>query len=134
MTGAIVITKCSRYGKALFDNRFLATLINLIAIPYYQWIKFGCCMDMMSNPGFSKYPEKSKEVFQAAIHYLKKKGVITIINDYTSNAALFKGASVLPALPHALIDCSKFDSVQDYMAPFKNIKRKLKVFHNKNGE
>lgn len=134
LTGAIVITKCSRYGKALFDNRFLAGLINLIAIPYYQWIKFGCCMDMMSNPGFVKDPEEAEEVIKAAIQFLKKKGMITIVNDYTDNAALFPGASVLPALPHAIIVCSRFDSIQDYLTSHKNIKRKLKVFHNKGGE
>ena len=132
--GAIIITKCSKYGKALFSNRFLSGLINFFGIPYFQWIKFGCCMDMMSNPGFVKDPEKADLVFKAAIHYLKNKGIITIITDYSENSVLYDRASILPALPQALIDCSKFSSVQNYMDNYKNLKRKLKVFDIKGGK
>lgn len=132
--GAIIITKCSKYGEALFDNKLLSGAINLLGIPYFQWIKFGCCMDMMSNPGFVKNPESSDEVFKAAIRFLMNKGVLTIITDYTENSRLYEGASILPALPHALIDCSNMKSVQDYLNDHKNIKHKLKVFKNKGGE
>ena len=132
--GAIVLTKCSGYGKALFDNKLLAGFMNLFSIPYYQWIKFGCCMDMMSNPGFVKNPELADEVTRAAIQYLKRKGILTIVNDYTSNARLFENASILPALPHGLIDCSGMSSIEDYLNNYKNIKRKLKTFRNKGGE
>lgn len=134
LSGAIVLTRCSGYGKALFDNNLLAGFMNLFSIPYYQWIKFGCCMDMMSNPGFVKYPEQADEVIKAGIRFLKKHSFLTIINDYTKNAGLYEGASILPALPHALIDCSGMTSIQDYLQDFKNIKRKLKVFKNKGGE
>lgn len=132
--GAIIITKCSKYGKALFSNKFLSGLINLFSIPYFQWIKFGCCMDMMSNPGFVKDHEKADLVFKAAIHYLKNKGFITIITDYSENSALYDRASILPALPQALIDCSKFSSIQDYLDNYKNLKRKIKVFDIKGGK
>ena len=132
--GAIVLTKCSGYGKALFDNKLLAGFMNLFSIPYYQWIKFGCCMDMMSNPGFVKSPGRADEVYRAASHFLKKNNILTIVNDYTENAGLYDGASILPALPHALIDCSGMTSIQDYLKDYKNIKRKLKVFKNKGGE
>ncbi len=134
LCGAIVLTKCSGYGKALFDNKLLAGFMNLFSIPYYQWIKFGCCMDMMSNPGFVRYPEQTDEVSRAAIRFLKKNSILTIITDYTENSGLYDGASILPALPHALIDCSGMTSIQDYLQDFKNIKRKLKVFKNKGGE
>ena len=125
--GAIVLTKCSGYGKALFDNKLLAGFMNLFSIPYYQWIKFGCCMDMMSNPGFVKNPELADEVTRAAIQYLKRKGILTIVNDYTSNARLFENASILPALPHGLIDCSGMSSIEDYLNNYKNIKRKFRT-------
>jgi hypothetical protein len=134
LCGAIVLTKCSGYGKALFDNKLLAGMMNLFSIPYYQWIKFGCCMDMMSNPGFVRSPELADEVYKAAIRFLKKHSILTIITDYTENSSLYYGASILPALPHALIDCSGMTSIQDYLQDFKNIKRKLKVFKNKGGE
>ncbi len=134
LCGAIVLTKCSGYGKALFDNKLLAGFMNLFSIPYYQWIKFGCCMDMMSNPGFVRYPEQTDEVSRAAIRFLKKHSILTIITDYSENSSLYDGASILPALPHALIDCSGMTSIQDYLQDFKNIKRKLKVFKNKGGE
>jgi hypothetical protein len=133
LCGAIVLTRCSGYGKALFDSKLLAGIINLLSIPYYQWIKFGCCMDMMSNPGFVRYPEKADEVIRLAIRFLKKHSILTIINDYTENSSLYDGASILPALPHALIDCSGMISIQDYMQAYKNIKRKLKTFKNKGG-
>jgi hypothetical protein len=131
--GAIIITKCSRYGKALFDNKFLSWVMNRLSIPYYQWIKFGCCMDMMSNPGFVKEPEKSDEVFRAAIHFLKNHSILTIISDYTENSGLYNGFAILPSLPHAIIDCSNMGSIHDYLKDFKNIKRKLRVFEIKGG-
>ena len=76
----------------------------------------------------------AEEVYRAACHFLKKNSLLTIITDYTENAGLYDGASILPALPHALIDCSGMTSIEDYLQDFKNIKRKLKVFKNKGGE
>ena len=134
LCGAIVLIRCSGYGKALFDNKLLSDMMNLFSIPYYQWIKFGCCMDMMSNPGFVRSPELADKVYKAAIRFLKKHSILTIITDYTENSSLYDGASILPALPHALIDCSGMTSIKDYLKDFKNIKRKLKVFQNKGGE
>jgi len=134
LCGAIVLTRCSGYGKALFDNNLLAGMLNIFSIPYYQWIKFGCCMDMMSNPGFVRSPAQADEVYRAALRFLKKHSTLTIINDYTENSSLYNGASILPALPHALIDCTGMTSIQDYLQDFKNIKRKLKTFRNKGGD
>jgi len=132
--GAAIIIECTRYGKALFNNGFLSGIINFLNIPFYLWIKFGCCMDMMSNPGFVKDPGKANEVFQEMMAYLKKNSVLTIVNDYTKNEKLYINASILPALPHAIINCSELASIQDYLLHYKNIKRKLRVFRNKGGE
>lgn len=131
---AVIIIKCNRYGKSLFNNNVLIKLINIVNIPFYLWMKFGCCMDMMSNPGFVKDPQESEDAFRAIANYLKKKNLLTIINDYTENYKLYNKAYVLPALPHALIDCSSMTSIQDYTKSFKNLKRKIKVFSNKGGE
>lgn len=132
--GAAIIIKCNRYGKSLFNNPLIAKLIDGVNIPFYLWMKFGCCMDMMSNPGFVKDPEKADEVFKAIATYIKKNSLLAIINDYTENSELYEDASVLPALPHALIDCSFMTSIQDYTKKFKNIKRKIRVFKSKGGE
>lgn len=134
LIGVTIVIKCTRYGKALFNNKFLSGIINSLNIPFFLWIKFGCCMDMMSNPGFVKDPEKADEVFQEMASYLKKNSILTIVNDYTKNAKLYRKASILPALPHALINSSEMTSGQDYLAHHKNIKRKLRVFRKKGGE
>jgi len=134
LSGVAIIIKCKRYGKTLFNNKLLSGIVNILNIPFYLWIKLGCCMDMMSNPGFVKDPEKSDEVFKAMLIYLKENSLLTIINDYSENIGLYESASVLPALPHALIDCSSMTSIQDYTKSHKNIKRKIRVFKNKNGE
>ena len=134
LCGAIVLTRCSGYGRALYNNKIMAGMMNLFSIPYYQWVKFGCCMDMMSNPGFVKQPEKAEDVYRAALAYLKKRSILTIVNDYSENAALHSGASILPALPHALIECAGMNSVEDYKLAFKNINRKLKKFRSRGGE
>lgn len=91
-------------------------------------------MDMLSNPGFVKDPDKADEVFQAMATYLKKNNVLSIINDYSDNKRLYSNASMLPALPHALVNCSHFSSVDEYLNDHKNIKRKLRVFKNKGGD
>lgn len=132
--GVSVIIKCNNYGKSLFNNRLLSGIINLIDIPFFLWIKFGCCMDMMSNPGFVKDPRDSDEVFSAMANYLKENSILTIINDYTENSILYQSASILPALPHALIDTSNMTTVQDYTKNHKNIERKMRIFKNKGGE
>lgn len=131
--GAAIIIKCNRYGKALFNNKFLRGLLNLVNIPFFLWIKFGCCMDMMSNPGFVRNPQKSEEVIKVMFKFLQKNSILTVVNDYTENIGLHESASVLPALPHALIDCSSMTSVEDYTKNHKNIKRKIRSFKNKQG-
>ena len=132
--GAAIVIKCNNYGQTLFNNKLLSGIINLVNIPFYLWIKFGCCMDMMSNPGFVKDPEKADEVFEIMMAYLKENSLLTIINDYSDQYKLYEKASILPALPHALIETSAMTSVGDYTKQYKNIKRKMRVFKNKGGE
>jgi predicted N-acyltransferase len=133
LSGAIVLVRCTHYGKALFRKNIPARLINLAGIPYLQWIRFGCCMDMMSNPGFFKDPDRTDDMIRAAMSFLKEHALLTIITDYSENERLFEGAVALKALPHAFIDCSGFDHIDAYLSTFKNIRRKLKVFKNKGG-
>jgi len=114
-------------------NSFLSGLINMFKIPFYLWIKFGCCMDMMSNPGFVKEPEKSEEVFMAMAGYMKKNLFLSIVTDYTKNTHLHKRSSILPALPHAIIDTSRMNVIDDYIKNYRNIKRKMRVLKNKGG-
>lgn len=134
LCGAIILTRCYKYGKALFDNKVLSRLVDFLNIPYLQWIKFGCCMDMMSNVGFARNPNNSDEILKSAINYLKKNFLLTIVTDYSENASLYNKVSILPALPHAIIDCSGMNTIQDYTKNYKNIKRKIKVFENKGGK
>lgn len=134
LIGAAILIRCSQYGKALFNSMILSGLINLFPIPFYLWIKFGCCMDMMSNPGFVKDPGRSDEIFSAMAKYLKKRCFMAIIIDYAHHAALYPDASVLPALPHGLIDTSGMTAIEDYNKNFKNMNRKKRVFRNKGGE
>jgi Acetyltransferase (GNAT) domain len=134
LCGASIVIKCSRYGRALFNSKILSGIVNSVNIPFYLWIKFGCCMDMMSNPGFVNDPEKTEEIIGAMISYLKENSTLTLINDYTHNSRLYKEAAILPALPHALIDSSSMTTIQDYTKNHKNIRRKMRVFKNKGGE
>lgn len=119
LCGATVFIKCAKYGDSLFNNKFLSRTINLFKIPFYLWIKFGCCMDMMSNPGFVKNPEQSAEIYSSMVMFMKKNNILTIICDYTENASLYPESSILPALPHALIDTSDMTGIQDYICDHK---------------
>ena len=65
--------------------------------------------------------------------YLKEQNLLTVIYDLTQNAEQFDSASIFPALPQALIDCANYTSIADYTAHYKNIKRKVKKFANKQG-
>jgi hypothetical protein len=132
--GAAIIIKCRKYGRSLFNNRLLAGMINGANIPFYLWIKFGCCMDMMSNPGFVREPEMKNKIYDVMISFLKRNCLLTVINDYDENSDLHKSASILPALPHALIDCSRMNDLSDYMSIYKNLKKKIRVFGNKGGQ
>jgi hypothetical protein len=134
LVGVVIIVKCSKYGRSLFNNKLLAKTNDLLKIPFNLWIKLGCCMDMMSNPGFVKDPLKVDEVLTEAIEYLRKNSLLTIVNDYSKNSGLYKKASILPALPHGLIDVSSMSSLEDYTSNYKNIRRKVKTFAKKGGE
>ncbi len=134
LVGCAILIRCTRYGKALFKNKLLARSMDFLGIPFYLWIRFGACMDMMSNQGFIKKGENSKEVFAVMIDFLNHNKFLTIVNDYTHNKSNYPSASVLPALPQALINTSGMGSINDYLDSFKNIKRKLRVFKNKGGE
>ena len=133
LCGAVILIQCCKYGKALFRNNILAKGMDLIGIPFYLWIKFGCCMDMMSNPGFVKNVAEKDEIYSAVAEFLRNKSILTIINDYSYNSRLYPNASILPALPHAVIDLSSYNSVLDYLKEHKNIRRKLNGFRNKGG-
>jgi len=130
--GAAVILRCSRYGNSLYDNKLMADFCDLLHIPFYLWIKFGCCMDMMSNPGFVRNPAKSNLIYSAIADHLGKHSWMTMINDYTMNSDLYPNAVLLPALPHALIDTSTMTELDDYINLHKNIRRKYQIF-KKNG-
>jgi len=132
LAGAAIILRCSRYGGSLYDNKMMAGFCDLLHIPFYLWIKFGCCMDMMSNPGFVREPEKSSLIYCAIADYLGKHSWMTMINDYTTNSVLYPNAVTMPALPHALIDTSKITEIGVYVNQHKNIRRKYQIF-KKNG-
>jgi Acetyltransferase (GNAT) domain len=132
LAGAAIILRCSKYGSSLYDNKMMADFCDLLRIPFYLWIKFGCCMDMMSNPGFVRDHSQSHLVYSAIADYLGKHSWMTMINDYTTNSVLYPNALTLPALPHALIDTSTMTEIGDYIKLHKNIRRKYQIF-NKNG-
>jgi hypothetical protein len=71
-------------------------------------------MDMMSNPGFVKDPEKSDEIHSAMAMFLKSFKFLTIIYDYSEKSHLYRQAAILPSLPHALIDTSQMTGIDDY--------------------
>ena len=133
LCGAAVIIRCTRYGRALFGNRLLASIVNGARIPFYLWIRMGCCMDMMSNPGFVRDPEQSDEICSAMAEYLGRHSVLTIVYDYDRHAALYPNAKLMKSLPHALIDTSSMTDISDYTGVYKNIRKKLRVFGNKGG-
>jgi Acetyltransferase (GNAT) domain len=134
LCGAAIIIKCSRYGRSMYNNRILSGILDLIGIPFYLWIKFGCCMDMMSNPGFVKDPDKADEIHSAMAYFLKTNCYLTMITDYSEKAYLYPETIILPSLPHALIDTSQMSSINDYLNKHKNIKHKINIFRKNGGE
>jgi hypothetical protein len=133
LAAAAVIIRCSKYGRSLYDNRLMAGFCDLLQIPFYLWIKFGCCMDMMSNPGFVRDPSKSNLIYGTIADYLGKHSWMTMINDYTMNSVLYPNAVALPALPHALIDTSAMTDISEYIRLHKNVKRKYQIFKQNGG-
>jgi len=128
-----IIIRCSKYGRSLYDNKLLAGFCDLLQIPFYLWIKFGCCMDMMSNPGFVRDPSKLNLIYSAMSGYLGKHSWMTMINDYAANSILYPNAVILPALPHALIDTSAMTEISEYVRLHKNVKRKYQIFRQNGG-
>ncbi|MCG8307822.1 MAG: GNAT family N-acetyltransferase [Cytophagales bacterium] len=133
LAGVIILIQCRKYGRSLFRPSYLSGFIDLLKVPCYLWIKFGCCMDMMSNIGFVKDPEKTNEVIAEMIAFMKHRFLLTIITDYSENRNHYTFASELLALPHALIDTKNMSDINDYFKAHKNIKRKIRKLENKGG-
>ena len=131
--GLTVILKCTKYGKALFKNRLMATLFNGLGMPLLLWVKIGCCMDMLSCPGLVRDPSRTHEVHAAMARFLESRGNAIVIMDYSNNGALYPQATTLPCLPHALIDTSQMSRIEDFTGIHKNIRRKMRKFSNKGG-
>lgn len=134
LCGAAILIKCKKYGRALFHNKMLARFMDMTRVPFLLWVRFGCCMDMMSNSGFARDPAKLDEICRAIAGFLKKNSILTVIYDYTEHVDLFPEAYTLPSLPHALIDTSQMTDLQDYAGIHKNINHKLKKFRRKGGK
>ena len=66
LCGAAILVQCAKYGRSVYGSRLAARVVDRIGVPFCLWIKFGCCMDMMSNPGFVVDPAKADEL-QAAM-------------------------------------------------------------------
>ncbi len=90
-------------------------------------------MDMMSNPGFVQDPGKAVEIQTAMSTFLQQNSILTCIMDYPDQSCLYPGASILPALPHALVSTKGMTDVTVYTGKYKNLKRKLKRFKKKGG-
>lgn len=133
LCGAAIIIKCTYYGRSLFDNPGLVKLFNALRIPSYMWLKYGCCMDMLSNPGFTVQPEKTGEIFSAMADFLRQHTPQIVITDYHENATLYPQAAVLPFMPHGLVATAGMKSLQDYVGGHKNIKKRLNSFKNNGG-
>jgi hypothetical protein len=133
LCGAAIVVRCEKYGRALFNDKFRAGMVNVFRLPLYLWIKYGCCMDMMSNPGFAVDPEKTDEIGAAIAQYLKKNFLSVTIYDYADKAQLYPDSVIFPAPPHALIDTAKMNGIDDYLSLHKNIKQKMRIFKNNGG-
>jgi hypothetical protein len=134
LCGAAILIKCTQYGRALFDNPWLIKIFDLTHFPFYMWLKYGCCMDMLSNPGFAVEPEKAGEIFSAMADYLRQRTLLTVITDYCEKASLYPHAGILPFMPHGLVATSGMRSLQDFTGAHKNIKKRLNSFKNNGGD
>lgn len=133
LCGVALFIKCTRYGRALFDNAWLVKFCDALRFPFYMWLKYGCCMDMLSNPGFTVQPEKAGEIFSAMADFMRQHTWQTVITDYRENGGLYPGAAVLPFMPHGLVATAGMKSLQDYLGGHKNIKKRINSFKNKGG-
>jgi hypothetical protein len=133
LCGAAIVIKCRRYGKALFNNPLLAGMMDLFGIPCHLWIKFGCCMDTMSNSGFVADPTRADELLTAISAYLRSHTFLTIINDFSGNGLHHAGSVILPALPHARITTREMDGIGDFLTIHKSLKRKPTTFRKNGG-
>ncbi len=133
LCGAAILIKCTRYGRSMFKSAWLVKLFDRVSSPNHIWLKFGCCMDMLSNPGFTILPEKSGEIFSAMADFMRQHMLQAVITDYRENAALYPRAAALPFMPHGLVATAGMKSLQDYIGEHKNIRKRLNSFKNKGG-
>jgi hypothetical protein len=134
LEGTCIIILCRKSGRSLFRNRLLAGVINIFRFQTHLWIRFGCCVDMMSNPGFVRDPGHHDEVIAEMMKFLAKNTFLTIVTEYPENQHLYPKATVHPGLPNALIDTSGMSGLEDYTSRYKNLRRKLKKFASKGGK
>lgn len=131
--GAAIILRCKAYSWSLFDSPILCKLLDFSQIPLYLWIRLGYCMDIASNPGFVKEPEEADLIFRSMGEFLRKRNLLTMIYGHKKSGRIFRDAISLTAPAHTFINAYSFNSIDDYLSKFKNLKRKIKIFQNNKG-
>ncbi|MDO1451489.1 GNAT family N-acetyltransferase [Rhodocytophaga aerolata] len=132
LCGIAYIAVCKHYGDCLFSNPWLAAGLNIPAIPVFLWMQGTPAIDMINNPGFVSPQIKRADFVTAALAYLQTKFLSGFV--IAVSAIEDKTASVqLPFADYGILDLARQHRLDDYLAAYSNIRKKMHKFTNKGG-
>jgi hypothetical protein len=133
LCGIAYIAVCKHYGDCLFSNPWVAASLNFPAIPIFLWMQGTPAIDMINNPGFVSPEIKRSDFVTTALSYLQTKFLSGFV--IAVSAVEEKTASVrLPFADYGILDISRQHRLDNYLAQYRNIRKKMHKFVNKGGK
>jgi hypothetical protein len=132
LIGLAVFIECKKAGLSFFDPP-LSTLMDLPGMPMFVWIRYGTAVDQCANPGFVAEGVDRSNFVAATIRALQRTYLSGSLTEY-SDAPALPDAVRSPFIDFGVVDVTDMASLDDYLQRGKNLRRKVKKFHNKGGE
>jgi len=133
LEGVVFFVKCKKYGKALFNNRLLAKLLDVMAMPCYVWIRSGLCAEVLANPGFFITIANDDLSVSKVIDHMQRQVPFLVVVEREYNSELHSKSVCFPYVNEGMISIENMNSVEDYIKEHKSLRHKINEFEKNGG-
>lgn len=96
-------------------------------------MKAGIAAEICANPVFINKKIGSDHEIGEILDLLRKRFLLLIIHDLTTNAFLYPASVIMPYPDEGIIDTKGYTTIQDYLADHHNLKKKMKEYQKIGG-
>ncbi|MGC9341544.1 MAG: hypothetical protein ACP5E3_02495 [Bacteroidales bacterium] len=133
LIACLFLIKCRDYGSSLSKLQTVKYMVRLFSIPVYIWMKAGIAAEICANPIFLNNKAVSDHNVGEILNHLRKKFLMLFIHDLVANASLHPTSAVITYPDEIIIDITGYNTLDDYLAVHRNLKKKLNKYKNIGG-